>query len=257
MADHSNIAWTDATFNPWIGCTRVSPACDRCYAAEWAKRYTPNVKWGEPGQKSVLHRTALANWKKPLAWQRKTAKEGRTIKVFCSSLADVFDNDADPTWRADLWGIIRATPNLTWQLLTKRPQNISKMLPIDWGNGWPNVWLGTTTENQEEYDRRRLHLLKIPARVHFFSCEPMLSRIIPDHTNESGKKIWYIVGGESGHGFRTLDMDAVADLRQDCANRGVAFFFKQDSSLRPGSRGRASDSLWSAKSFPYGEKEEG
>jgi protein gp37 len=247
MASVSNIAWTDATFNPWIGCTKISPACDRCYAAEYTARYMPKVTWGEPGRRSNLIRTSSSTWQQPHRWHRAAIKYGVRKRVFCASLADVFDNDAEPTWRADLWGVIRATPNLDWQLLTKRPQNIEKMLPFDWGKGWPHVWLGATAENQDEYDRRKRHLLAVPATVHFFSCEPLLG---PIDLGDGPRGDWYIAGGETGPGFRVMSMEAVQRLRSQCASRGIAFFFKQDSSLRPGSRGRATEDLWACRQFP-------
>src|SRR6185312_11609666 len=134
MGENSAIAWCDMTFNPIIGCTKISAACDHCYAAEYAKRYEPLVKWGEPGQKVVYRRTAESNWRKPLQWNRaaKLPQFGeRRPRVFCASLADVFDNGWDPQWRADLWDLIGATPALDWLLLTKRPQNIRDMLPND------------------------------------------------------------------------------------------------------------------------------
>jgi protein gp37 len=149
MAETSKIEWTDATFNPWVGCTKISPACDHCYAEGWAKRAgNPELWQGE------RRRTSVANWRMPVKLNAKAMAEGRRRRVFCASLADVFDNQVPAEWRADLWALIRATPMLDWQLLTKRPQNIARMLPANWGKGWPNVWLGTTVENQTEANRR-------------------------------------------------------------------------------------------------------
>jgi protein gp37 len=153
----------------------------------------------------------------------------------------VFDNQADPTWRADLWGLIRATPNLDWQLLTKRPQNIRKMLPRDWGNGYANVWLGTTVENGTEAARRIPFLLAVPAVVHFLSIEPLLERMtLPLHCGR-GRVDWVIVGGESGPRFRPMDGTWVRDIRDQCVHEKVAFFFKQWGGLRPKSHGRTLD----------------
>ena len=130
MAKNSAIEWTDHTFNPWEGCTKISPACDNCYAAERAARYK-TVEWGGPRR-----RTSKSNWNKPLKWERQAStfafEEGRRQRVFCASLADVFDNQVPEEWRADLWDLIRACPSLDWLLLTKRPQNIEKMLPEFW-----------------------------------------------------------------------------------------------------------------------------
>lgn len=172
MAENSKIEWTDHTFNPWTGCTKVSPACDHCYAEGWAKR-SGHVQWGPHGDRRL---TSAANWRKPLKWNEEARRLGIRYRVFCASLADVFDNHHSimQDWRAQLWALIRATPNLDWQLLTKRPQNIAKMLPSDWGDGWPNVWIGTTVENQVEADRRIPIFLNVPARVRFLSCEPLL-----------------------------------------------------------------------------------
>ena len=183
MAENTKIEWADHTFNSWIGCTAVSPACDHCYAEGWAKR-SGHVQWGPHGER---RRTSEANWRLPIKWNAEAAKSGKRARVFCASLADVFDNhrSIEDSWRRDLFSLIRGTPHLDWLLLTKRPQNIVKMLPKDglvhpsssWGNGWPNVWLGTTVENQAEADRRIPHLLAVPAKVHFLSCEPLLGPV--------------------------------------------------------------------------------
>lgn len=222
MADTTKIEWTDATFNPWVGCSKISLACANCYAEGWAKRAgNPELWQGE------RRRTSAANWRMPVKLNAKAMAmaEGRRIRVFCASLADVFDNQVPTEWRTDLWALIRATPSLDWQLLTKRPQNIAKMLPPDWGNGWPNVWLGTTTENREEMLRRGAALKAIPATVRFWSAEPLLgdlgeipAELMPD---------WVIAGGESGPGARPMHPDWARSLRDQCAAAGVAFHFKQ------------------------------
>lgn len=228
MAEKSNIAWCDSTFNPVIGCTEVSPACDNCYARTFV-----SGRMGKPELwKGERYRTSAANWRKPLAWDRKAAKLGVRYRVFCASLADVFDNQWLPEWRADLWTLIRATPNLDWLLLTKRPQNIRKMLPADWGEGWPNVWLGTTVENQAEADRRIHHLLAVPAVVHFLSCEPLLEYVdlaIFWRKYELNANRWIICGGESGSKFRQMDPKWARSVRDRCKASGVAFFMKQMS----------------------------
>ena len=180
MAENSKIEWTDHTFNPWIGCTKVSAACDHCYAEVATPTRTLRASGAETwGPHAPRRRTSPANWKKPLAWNRQAQAEGRRYRVFCASLADVGDNHASilAEWRADLWHLIAATPNLDWLLLTKRPQNIIKMLPHIWGDGWPNVWIGTTVENQTEADRRIPHLLAVPAAVRFLSMEPLLGPV--------------------------------------------------------------------------------
>ena len=160
MAENTKIEWADHTFSPWTGCTKVSPACDHCYAEGWAKR-SGHVKWGS-GQ--PRRRTSDANWRMPLKWNREAERTGVRPRVFCASLADVFDNEVDPAWRADLFKLIADTPNLDWLLLTKRIGNAQRMIgealtimseagkPMNrWP--WPNVWLSATVVNQEEADR--------------------------------------------------------------------------------------------------------
>lgn len=218
MSDKTGIEWADSTFNPWIGCTKVSPGCDHCYAERDTRRFG-RVQWGT-GQPRV--RTSEANWKKPLQWNRRPffeckecgwrgdeighdwidtktcpACEQHALKpvrrrVFCASLADVFDNEVDPAWRADLFSLIEQTPNLDWMLLTKRIGNVTRMVEeatdlIDYGEGWQsmwgqgkwpeNVWIGATICNQEEAYRDIPKLLAFPAIVRFLSIEPMLGRI--------------------------------------------------------------------------------
>lgn len=173
-------------------------------------------------------RTTPANWREPLRWDRKAERAGVRAKVFCASLADVFDNQVPGEWRADLFSLIRRTPNLDWLLLTKRPQNIGGMLPPAWGTGWHNVWLGTTAENQPEMNRRSAALLKHWAVVHFFSCEPMLSEIVlPPDVVARGKQAWVICGGESGYGARPMHSEWARSLRDQCRDAGVPFFMKQ------------------------------
>ncbi|WP_420411647.1 DUF5131 family protein [Roseibium sp.] len=234
MAENSNIEWCHHTFNPWIGCTKVSPACDHCYA----EAQNEFRKWNKEGwgPKAARKRTSDSNWKKPLKWDREAKAAGERRRVFCASLADVFDNHSSilPEWRADLWELIAKTPNLDWLLLTKRPQNIAKYLPNDsskpwyrpWNMKWPwpNVWLGTSTENQTEWDRRWPILASIPAAVRFISAEPLLSRIV---LRGPGRLDWLIAGGESGSSARPMHPDIVRTLRDECASAGVPFLFKQ------------------------------
>jgi protein gp37 len=226
MAENSAISWTDHTFNPWIGCTKVSPACDSCYAEVLMDHRYGKVKWG-PGQ--PRHRTKT--WGDPIKWNRQHLQfysvHGRHQRIFCASLADVFDNEVDPNWRDDLFRLIRETPDLWWILLTKRSGNMRKMLPPDWGAGYPNVGLMATCENQEVWDRDMPKLMSTPAVWHGVSCEPLLGRISigpfrPD---------WIITGGESGAGFRLLDMEAVRFMRDQCAAMGIAFHHKQNGGI--------------------------
>src|SRR5258708_6509049 len=203
MAQNSKIEWTDHTFNPWVGCTNVSPGCDHCYAESWSKR-SGLVKWGN----NPRRRTSEAYWRAPAKWQAGAAafraQHGRRQRVFCASLADVFDNQVDKAWRAELFDLIAAAPALDWLLLTKRPQNIAKMLPKDWPqHGWPNVWLGTTAEDQARFDQRWPVLSSIPAAGRVISYEPAI-RPVRLHPKHAAQPDWLIAGGESGHGARPM-----------------------------------------------------
>lgn len=184
MAERSRIAWTRSTFNPWIGCTKVSPGCDHCYASVSTPARTMGIQWGA-GQ--ARRRTSPANWKLPMRWNEAaphTTFAGRKgfWPVFCSSLADVFDNEVPAEWRRDLFDLIAETPNLTWLLLTKRIGNAEDMINaalLDDGPlwPWPNVWLGATIVNQEEADRDVPKLLEVPAAKRFVSYEPALGPV--------------------------------------------------------------------------------
>jgi protein gp37 len=177
MAENSSIEWTDHTFNPWQGCTKVSPGCDNCYAEARQDKRLHVVQWGA-GQPRKLTKT----WGDPVKWNKAHdtfyAAHGRRQRVFCASLADVFDNEVDERWRCDLFALIEQTPNLDWLLLTKRIGNASSMLP--WSacsTPWPNVLIGATIVNQEEADRDIPKLLATPAAVRFLSIEPMLAEV--------------------------------------------------------------------------------
>lgn len=228
MGERSEIAWTDATFNPWMGCTKVSAGCKFCYAEKWDSRqlYEKALHWG-PG---VPRRLASDEyWQEPLAWNRKAEKAGEPLRVFCASLADVFDAEVPPEWRKRLFDLIARTPRLTWLLLTKRPENIPSMLPADWGDGWPNVWPGTSTEDQEAFDTRASKLLAIPAVAHFLSCEPLLGGIDIETfiATPHPERRWVIAGGESGNPSRSMDLAWARSLQRQCESAGVPFFMKQ------------------------------
>lgn len=224
MAENSKIEWCRHTFNPWLGCTKLTPACDNCYAEGWAKRTGQAGLW-----QGERRRTSAANWRLPLKWDRAAAAAGERHRVFCASLADVFDNQVPPEWRTDLWELIRATPNLDWMLLTKRPENIRKMLPPNWGDGWPNVWLGTTVEDAERV-RRIAVLRRAPARIRFLSCEPLLGDL--GTLDLTGIHL-VISGGESGPRARPMHPAWARALRDQCAAAGVPFFFKQWGEWHP------------------------
>jgi protein gp37 len=235
MAENSNIEWTDHTFNPWIGCTKVSPGCDHCYAERRMDTRLHRVQWGA-GNPRVRTKT----WGDPVRWNKQHevffAQHGRRQRVFCASLADVFDNEVPQAWRDDLYGLIAKTPNLDWLLLTKRIGNARLMLPATWSCGatqpWPNVWIGATVVNQEEADRDIPKLDATPAHVRFLSIEPMLGpidirfEILWGAGSRNGID-WVICGGESGHGARPMHPAWARSLRDQCAAAGVPFFFKQ------------------------------
>lgn len=230
MAEKTGIAWTDSTFNPWIGCTKVGPGCDNCYAEALMDKRWHKVQWGSAQQRQ---RTSAANWKQPLLWEREheafALMHGRRRRVFCASLADVFDNEAPAAWRAELFALIGLTPHLDWLLLTKRIGNVPKMLeqPGIPKAGLPaNVWLGATVVNHDEYIRDVHKLLAVDASVRFLSVEPMLGPISPTPTTLQ-RLDWVIVGGESGAKARPIQREWVDSLRAECAAAGVAFFFKQ------------------------------
>ena len=248
MGAQSKIEWTDSTFNPWVGCTKVArargapSACDFCYAEKWAKR-SGQVEWGNHPRR----RTTEAYWRNPLAWNNRArlfqTEHGRRQRVFCASLADVFDNQVDPAWRADLFNLIRTCDELEWQLLTKRPQNIRKMLPPDWDEGYPNVWLGTTAENQRWATRRIERLLSVEANVRFLSCEPLLSAIDLTPWLKQKQITWVIAGGESGHFARPTHPNWIRSLRDQCQRHDVPFHFKQWGHWSPESHGEAASKI--------------
>lgn len=223
--DKTIIAWTDHTFNPWMGCVKVSDGCKNCYAEDLTKNRMGLALWGSNGTRQV---TSPGNWKKPIVWNNAARAAGRTERVFCASLCDVFeDHPTANAARPRLWNLIRDTPNLEWQLLTKRPENIARFLPPrSWGvGGWPNVWLGTSIEDNR-VAHRAAELVKIPAVVHFVSYEPALGPLDDlDLTHID----WVIYGGESGARHRDEDKQWARAMRDRCSRSGVAFFHKQSA----------------------------
>lgn len=174
--ENSKISWTHHTFNPWIGCTKVSDGCKNCYAESLMDKRYHKVKWGPQGTR---RQTSAAYWRQPLKWEKEATAQGWRYRVFCASLADVFEDRGELIpWRNDLFQVIEQTPHLDWLLLTKRPENIAKMTPLKWCVKWPeHVWVGTSVENQEAADKRIPHLLGVPAKVRFLSCEPLLGPV--------------------------------------------------------------------------------
>lgn len=202
MADETGISWTDHTFNPWWGCSRVAPGCDNCYAAALDNR-TGGKYWDDVTVKPRL--TKDANWRKPVKWNKEAKASGTRHKVFCGSMMDWCDKNAPAGALDRLWQLIRETPYLDWQLLTKRATLIKKRLPGDWGKGWPNVWLGVTCENVEHGIPRVQELVKIPAIIRFVSAEPLLEDISDYICDYANGLDWLIVGGESGPNCRPMN----------------------------------------------------
>ena len=223
MARDSRIEWTDHTFNPWWGCTKVSPACDHCYAEAWAKRVGLDI-WSAGSPRRFL---SDAYWRQPCRWNTAAEQSGRRARVFCASMADVFEwkRGLSP-WRERLWRLIEETPSLDWLLLTKRPHLVRRLAP--WGDDWPaNVWLGTTVENQKWVDKRLPHLAANQAQVRFLSCEPLLGEIHLDDWLAPKEVHWVIAGGESGPKARPSDPAWFAGVQEQCAIHDTPFHFKQ------------------------------
>jgi protein gp37 len=241
----TTIEWTDYTFNPWIGCTKVSLGCKNCYAETLSNRWGNDV-WGKGKERK---RTSVANWKNPILWNKEAKKSGKNKNVFCASMADVFDQEVPNLWRFDLFGLIEATPNLNWLILTKRPEHIktSGLIYMD------NVWLGTSVEDQETADYRIPHLVGNDAKVHFLSCEPLIENIDLEYPKSlwpkgppmccSGYECgcrgmpvdppliwhieWLICGGESGPHCRPMDIKWARSLRDYSQKSNVKYFLKQ------------------------------
>jgi protein gp37 len=263
MGADTRIEWADHTFNPWTGCQRVSPGCDHCYAEALAKRAPKTFgSWLPGGERK---RTSEAYWRQPLVWDRKARGEGRRFRVFCASMADIMDKAAPIAWFVDALDLMRTTPRLIWLLLTKRPQMVRARLEaalahlaqgfdrgdlLEWIAGWlhgqppENVWLGTTAEDQREFQRRVPFLRRLPAVKRFLSCEPLLGEIDAACDLRSGDIHWVIAGGESGPKARPSHPDWFRSLRDQCQAAGVPFFFKQWGEyvpVGPVDRGSATD----------------
>jgi protein gp37 len=249
------IGWCDHTFNPWIGCTKVSTECKFCYAEALELRWGKDL-WG-PGKER--QHTSAANWRQPLAWDKEAVREGVRRRVFSASLADIFDEAVPDDWRYELFGLIANCPNLDWLILTKRPQKaleffedkdylhaaccegqaqkLYEHLTGDQTSSmWfavhfplPNVWLGVSVGNQEAANERIPILMQIPAAVRFLSCEPLLE---PVFLWQAGREVyskidWVITGGESGPRCRPMHPSWATTIRYECKDNGMAFFMKQ------------------------------
>jgi protein gp37 len=251
VGERSAIEWTTATWNPWRGCDKVSPGCAHCYMFTEQRRYGRDP--------SVVVRCSDATFYAPLRKRAWRDLPGGAL-VFTCSWSDWFHEAAD-AWRAEAWDVVRRRPDLTFQVLTKRPERILEHLPVDWGDGWPNVWMGVTIENRRFVQRADL-LRQTPAAVRFISAEPLLGPLLYDtdigmfndcscggqcdHPKREGDPYtpcwsdtyegpeldltgidWLIAGGESGHGARHCDLEWLRALRDACADAGTAFFLKQ------------------------------
>jgi protein gp37 len=208
------------SYNPWIGCEKVSSGCLNCYAERQNRTWGWVDKWGGERKK-----TSTNNSKKVLGWHVNVFRTGIRRKVFVASLADVFDDKVPREWRDELWELIDNTPNLDWLILTKRPQNIMGMLPDNWGEGWKNVWLGVTIEDEANLSRG-LILKDIPAKLRFISYEPALEMVDFTEVLAGGKIKWLISGGESGSGSRPAKAAWFESAREQ--SRDIAYFHKQN-----------------------------
>jgi protein gp37 len=252
MAENSKIEWTDSTWNPWMGCTKVSPGCQHCYAETMMDHRYGKVKWGPQGARV---RTSAETWKKPLRWNKNNWYEchdcgwrgshddtlahadwEREIcpscksfnteitrqRMFCASLADMFeDNPQLDEWRSELFALIEATPNLDWLLLTKRPEKVTNMIPYTWLNNFPqNIWMGTSVESQKYADERVPALLRIPAKVRFLSCEPLLGHIDLSEAVEPDDEAWDEVNAEWDHDDEPEEFVEECEAELDWVNYG-------------------------------------
>jgi protein gp37 len=238
MGEQTGISWCHHTFNPWIGCAKVSPACDGCYAEALmgeAGRYK-RVTWGQPGAGAgTRSRTAASTWRQPLKWDRAAKAAGERRFVFCASLADVFDNQVHWSWRQDLFGLIHATPNLTWLLLTKRPSMIVTLFHEAYvAEGWPaNAAIGTTIEDRLRLRQNAPALAEAAKALDpaftFWSCEPLLESL--GNLGDVPAPGWIITGGETdqgGHKARPTHPDWLRSIRDQALAAGIPYHHKQN-----------------------------
>lgn len=243
MGRNSSIEWTHHTFNPWWGCSKVSPACAHCYAEAWAKRVGQKV-WGRESSRRFF---GASHWEQPIKWNSEAKTTRTRRRVFCASMADVFERRPDvKSAREKLWSLIEITPWLDWLLLTKRPQNIGEFSP--WRDKWPNnVWLGTTVENQTWASIRLPQLLKHAAKRRFLSCEPLLGPLDLSYWINSRTLHpidWVIAGGESGANARAMLPGWARKLRDECSEANIPFHFKQWGHWIPTRRNSASSTIF-------------
>lgn len=259
MGKDSSIEWCDHTHNWWHGCCKVSDGCKNCYAETLDRRFGRAV-WG-PAKTTPRMMMSENYWRQPLKWNAAAEKAGKRARVFCSSMADVFeDHPGVVEARARGFALIEQTPNLDWLLLTKRPENIDRMLPERWhraDQGFPrNVWLGFSAEDRQRFDERWQIMEWVKRMWHpsvvFCSAEPLLGALDisdalteidlgdEDHQVWSATLDWVIVGGESGHGARPMHPDWARSLRDQCVAAGIAYHFKQFGEYLPKGQGHVS-----------------
>ena len=231
MGDKSGIEWTDATWNPVTGCTKVSPGCAHCYAEAITLRFKRGGPF-LPGKTTIrLHSDRLdqpARWRKPRM-------------VFVNSMSDLFHEEVPFHFVREVFQVMEANPRHTYQVLTKRPARMLEFADTR-SQAWPDqVWIGVSVENQYWADKRIPLLKSVPARVRFLSCEPLLRPVDLDLEGIH----WVIAGGESGHRSRPMDPSWVQDIRDQCIAARVPFFFKQWGGRTSKSGGRVLDGkIW-------------
>lgn len=228
MAETTKISWCHHTANFWWGCMKVSPGCKHCYAETLSKRWGKDI-WGSP--KDTARDEKKSVWKDILKWDEAAGRDGVRRRVFVSSMSDFLeDHPQVDALRERAKPILRGLKHLDVLMLTKRPENAERFLS-DWYGDFPeHVWMGTTTENQEWFNKRLPHLLSVPAAIRFISVEPQIGSVHLPHTGDvqwQGNLHWVIVGGESGPGCRPFDWDWARSLRDDCRVSGTAFWMKQ------------------------------
>lgn len=244
----SRISWTHETWSPWRGCVKVSPGCQHCYAIDQEALHFRHLgnHWGPPATTARFVEYSAQHWKEPLAWNRRAARLGQRRRVF-PSMCDPFELHPQLVpERARFVELIKATPHLDWLLLTKRPELIESLLPP---GHWPNVWLGTSVENQEYADLRVPIVLQHRDRVPvvFLSVEPQLADVCLEPWIR--ELDWVITGGESGPNHRPFDLNWARHTRDECRDAGVAWHFKQVGGHTHAAGGCALDGA-ETKEFP-------